>query len=76
MDDTNRCVCCGAIIPEGRMVCPTCEKEACLHLWGFQGIVIGKGGKRMLKWKCQWCGAVRYEEIVNRSISWDIALDE
>ena len=24
----NRCVCCGAVIPEGRMVCPLCEKEA------------------------------------------------
>ena len=22
----DRCVCCGAIIPEGRQVCPTCEK--------------------------------------------------
>lgn len=22
----NTCVCCGAIIPEGRMVCPRCEK--------------------------------------------------
>ena len=22
----DRCVCCGAIIPEGRMVCSTCEK--------------------------------------------------
>ena len=21
----NRCVCCGEIIPEGRMVCPACE---------------------------------------------------
>lgn len=21
----NRCVVCGAIIPEGRMVCPSCE---------------------------------------------------
>lgn len=21
----NTCVCCGAIIPEGRMVCPICE---------------------------------------------------
>lgn len=71
MDDTNRCVCCGAIIPEGRQVCPTCEKEACLHLWGFQGIVIGKVGKRMLKWKCQWCGAERLERPVNRSITWD-----
>lgn len=22
----NRCVCCGEIIQEGRMVCPTCER--------------------------------------------------
>ena len=22
----NTCVCCGEIIPEGRMVCPRCEK--------------------------------------------------
>lgn len=21
----NTCICCGAIIPEGRMVCPACE---------------------------------------------------
>lgn len=24
----NCCVCCGAIIPEGRMVCPICEMDA------------------------------------------------
>lgn len=24
----NRCVCCGEIIPEGRQVCPNCEKSA------------------------------------------------
>jgi hypothetical protein len=23
----NRCVCCGEIIPEGRQVCPMCEKK-------------------------------------------------
>mgnify|MGYP003299620216 CR=1 FL=1 len=27
----NRCVCCGEIIPEGRMVCPQCEAK---HLRG------------------------------------------
>ena len=26
--NAERCVCCGAVIPEGRMVCPKCEKEA------------------------------------------------
>lgn len=24
----NRCVCCGSVIPEGRQVCPACEKRA------------------------------------------------
>ena len=24
----NRCVCCGAVVPEGRMVCPICEMDA------------------------------------------------
>lgn len=23
----NRCICCGAAIPEGRMVCPSCETK-------------------------------------------------
>ena len=27
IDDANRCVCCGEIIPEGRQVCPNCENE-------------------------------------------------
>lgn len=30
MDDT--CVVCGAIIPEGRQVCPVCEQKYCGHL--------------------------------------------
>ena len=25
-ENANRCVCCGAIIPEGRQVCPQCAK--------------------------------------------------
>jgi predicted nucleic acid-binding Zn ribbon protein len=28
----NRCVVCGAVIPEGRWVCPLCEKGE-LPLW-------------------------------------------
>lgn len=27
MADTDRCVCCGEIVPEGRQVCPQCEIE-------------------------------------------------
>jgi predicted nucleic acid-binding Zn ribbon protein len=27
----NRCVCCGEIIPEGRMVCPQCEYDNTYH---------------------------------------------
>lgn len=25
--EENRCIICGAVIPEGRMICPTCEAE-------------------------------------------------
>ena len=25
---SDRCVCCGAVVPEGRMVCPVCERRA------------------------------------------------
>lgn len=24
----NTCVCCGALIPEGRQICPKCEKSS------------------------------------------------
>ena len=61
----DRCVCCGAIIPEGRMVCPNCERghsagsfesrkpdecEGCIDLWGVH--------------YCRWLGVpcVRVEE--------------
>ena len=27
MEENNTCVCCGEIIPEGRMVCVNCEKK-------------------------------------------------
>lgn len=27
MEQLNTCVCCGALIPEGRQVCPKCEKS-------------------------------------------------
>ena len=27
MSDADRCVCCGEIIPEGRQVCPQCERS-------------------------------------------------
>lgn len=26
--NVDRCVCCGDIVPEDRLVCPKCEKEA------------------------------------------------
>lgn len=70
MEDTNRCVCCGAIIPEGRMACPTCERGSCLHLWHFDRIVQGKSGERYMSWKCAWCGESRLEKPAPRSPLW------
>ena len=74
MEDTNRCVCCGAIIPEGTQICRTCEKEAnrdaCLHLWQFDQIVIGESGEKYMSWKCAHCGQSRMEKPHSRSILW------
>lgn len=28
MENVDRCICCGEIIPEGRQVCPNCEVKA------------------------------------------------
>ena len=25
----DRCICCGAVIPEGRQICPQCEVKKC-----------------------------------------------
>ena len=43
MADADRCVCCGEIIPEGRMVCPRCEIE--LQSKPDVGAVLGIDGK-------------------------------
>lgn len=34
MSNVNLCVCCGEVIPEGRQVCPTCNKvvDSCTNL--------------------------------------------
>ena len=45
----NRCVCCGRVIPEGRQVCPICEKNAgkrdavdyWLNEWVFPLAIMG-----------------------------------
>ena len=31
MADADRCVCCDAIIPEGRQVCPQCERKRYIY---------------------------------------------
>lgn len=31
MNDDNRCVICGMVIPEGRMLCPICEAKTGGH---------------------------------------------
>ncbi len=27
-DNSDRCICCGEVIPEGRQVCPMCEEAS------------------------------------------------
>ena len=54
--DADRCVSCGAVIPEGRQVCPMCEP--CEHVWVYDGLVRGIDGT-WFDYKCQLCGAHR-----------------
>ena len=32
MANTEKCVCCGEVIPEGRQVCPSCERKKVAEL--------------------------------------------
>lgn len=66
----NRCVCCGAVIPEGRMVCPPCELGACMHLWGFDRLEAAKDGKTIV-YRCARCGAERREKPAKRESLWE-----
>lgn len=66
----NRCVCCGAVIPEGRMVCPPCELGACMHLWGFDRLEAAKDGKTIV-YRCARCGAERREKPGKRVYLWE-----
>jgi len=52
----NRCVCCGEIIPEGRQVCPNCEKKAkerdaidfCGELCAFAEDIINRAKQKWI----------------------------
>lgn len=49
------CVCCGAIIPEGRMICPRCEQEEIKT-----GMILQSNGatkeeaQEAYEWLCQY----------------------
>lgn len=70
MVNSEKCVCCGAVIPEGRQVCPNCEaKRVVLKPCPFCG-----GSGLQLKWdywcetyciECDNCGCAVYQR-------WDI----
>ena len=66
LEDTNRCVCCGAIVPEGRMAPPGLRKEPCLHLWMFECFLEFEGGVNRMFYRCQRCGKLRVGKPVNR----------
>ena len=70
MEDTNRCVCCGEIIPEARMVCPVCERETCLHLWMYDGLEPLSRSGHLIRWRCMKCGATRIQKPVLRHVFW------
>ena len=52
MTRVDLCACCGRPIPEGRMVCPRCEKNQCGHVWDFRGFAHERDGKKYFRYKC------------------------
>lgn len=69
MSGEDRCVCCGAVIPEGRHVCPICETAANTGIrcpgCGVSGYVqvmqtINMPGYIRRRRKCGRCGKTFY----------------
>ena len=65
----NRCVCCGEEIPEGRMVCPGCEKTT-ESAWKkyrenekakYEGTIV-RGGYETERWCGDLMAVVRWVE--------------
>lgn len=56
MAKPETCVVCGAIIPEGRQICPNCEKDKTLLGYGKKSwllqvmLVVERVIKRRWKW--------------------------
>ena len=56
MAKADRCLFCGAIIPEGRQICPNCEKDKTLLGYGKKSrllhvmLVVEHAIKRRWKW--------------------------
>ena len=53
MQGANTCVLCGALLPEGSMVCRACESRSLLHRCSICKRVIPEGVD-----VCPWCEAV------------------
>lgn len=45
----NRCICCGAVIPEGMQVCPECRTEQEDEVPEYSFIVLQKEGQEERK---------------------------
>lgn len=52
----DRCVMCGEIVPEGRQVCPNCEKQYIMRCprCGIELVVSGKHGGGYI-YRCPKC---------------------
>lgn len=58
MEREERCICCGAVIPEGRQICFNCENKKTEGEPVYKAVIIRKNGetynsgtlKNMLEW--------------------------
>lgn len=55
----DRCVACGAVVPEGRQVCPICEARACGAEEVFWRYTDTAGN-------FHWCGVNTGQHVIRR----------
>lgn len=72
IDNAEHCVCCGAVIPEGRQVCIICGLKT-NYKQSTTGVVEVRHGKWDINRNCSVCGVYKFEGLdADVWADWDI----
>ena len=65
MANAEKCVCCGAVIPEGRQVCPSCEGKKMANEKRLIDAYQFRGKHEVAEVNGKLCSVICYADIVN-----------